>query len=209
MPALILPPLYAMLDPEQTRGRAAETVLRELLAGGVSILQVRVKSLAPSDFFALARRARVETRARGCKLIINDRADIALACDADGVHLGQDDLPLAAGRKLMGEKIVGISTHNIEQAREAERNGADYIGFGPMFGTSTKNTGFAPRGIEMLRQIRAEVKLPIVAIGGINEQNVQQVWQAGAGSAAIISDILGTDDVLSKTKRIIAAKASD
>ena len=78
-----------------------------------------------------------------------------------------------------------------------------------MFGTSTKNTGFAPRGIEMLRQIRAEVKLPIVAIGGINEQNVQQVWQAGAGSAAIISDILGTDDVLSKTKRIIAAKASD
>jgi len=198
-----------MLDPEQTRGRAAETVLRELLAGGVSILQVRVKSLAPSDFFALARRARVETRARGCKLIINDRADIALACDADGVHLGQDDLPLAAGRKLMGEKIVGISTHNIEQAREAERNGADYIGFGPMFGTSTKNTGFAPRGIEMLRQIRAEVKLPIVAIGGINEQNVQQVWQAGAGSAAIISDILGTDDVLSKTKRIIAAKASD
>ena len=209
MPALILPPLYAMLDPEQTRGRAAETVLRELLAGGVSILQVRVKSLAPSDFFALARRARVETRARGCKLIINDRADIALACDADGVHLGQDDLPLAAGRKLMGEKIVGISTHNIEQAREAERNGADYIGFGPMFGTSTKNTGFAPRGIEMLRQIRAEVKLPIVAIGGINEQNVQQVWQAGAGSAAIISDILGTDDVLSKTKRIIAAKAGD
>ena len=198
-----------MLDPEQTRGRAAETVLRELLAGGVSILQVRVKSLAPSDFFALARRARVETRARGCKLIINDRADIALACDADGVHLGQDDLPLAAGRKLMGEKIVGISTHNIEQAREAERNGADYIGFGPMFGTSTKNTGFAPRGIEMLRQIRAEVKLPIVAIGGINEQNVQQVWQAGAGSAAIISDILGTDDVLSKTKRIIAAKAGD
>src|SRR6266550_1087561 len=209
MPALILPPLYAMLDPEQTRGRAAETVLRELLAGGVSILQLRVKSLAPSDFFALARRARVETQARCCKLIINDRADIALACDADGVHLGQDDLPLAAGRKLMGEKIVGISTHNIEQAREAERNGADYIGFGPMFGTSTKNTGFAPRGIEMLRQIRAEVKLPIVAIGGINEQNVQQVWQAGAGSAAIISDILGTDDVLSKTKRIIAAKASD
>src|SRR5947207_1507951 len=104
MPALILPPLYAMLDPEQIRGRAAETVLRELLAGGVSILQVRVKSLAPSDFLALARRARVETRAaRGCKLIINDRADIALACDADGVHLGQDDLPLAAGRKLMGE----------------------------------------------------------------------------------------------------------
>jgi thiamine-phosphate pyrophosphorylase len=209
MPSLILPPLYAILDPEQTRGRAAETVLHELLAGGVSILQLRVKAMAPSDFFELAKRARAETQAHSCKLIINDRVDIGLACDADGVHLGQDDLPLAAGRKLMGNKIVGISTHDIEQAREAERNGADYIGFGPMFGTSTKNTGFAPRGIEMLRQIRIAVKLPIVAIGGINEQNVQQVWQAGADSAAIISDILGAEDVLSKTKRIIAAKASD
>jgi thiamine-phosphate pyrophosphorylase len=209
MPSLILPPLYVILDPEQTRGRAAETVLHELLAGGVSILQLRVKAMAPSDFFELAKRARAKTRAHGCKLIINDRVDIVLACDADGVHLGQDDLPLAAGRKLMGNKIVGISTHDIEQAREAERNGADYIGFGPMFGTSTKNTGFAPRGIEMLRQIRTGVKLPIVAIGGINEQNVRQVWQAGADSAAIISDILGADDVLSKTKRIIAAKASD
>jgi thiamine-phosphate pyrophosphorylase len=207
MSALTLPPLYAILDPEQTRGRAAETVFQALLTGGVSILQLRVKSLAPSDFFALAKQVRLETRVHGCKLIINDRVDIALACDADGVHLGQDDLPLAAGRKLMGEKIVGISTHNIEQAREAERNGADYIGFGPMFGTSTKNTGFAPRGIEMLRQIRIAVKIPIVAIGGINEQNVQQVWQAGADSAAIISDILAAADIVGKTTRILALRA--
>lgn len=202
MPSLILPPLYAILDPEQTRGRAAETVLHELLAGGVSILQLRVKSLAPSDFCALAKRARAETRTHGCKLIVNDRVDIALACDADGVHLGQDDLPLAAGKKLMGQKIVGISTHDLGQAQEAERNGADYIGFGPMFGTTTKNTGLTARGVEMLRQIRAAVKIPIVAIGGINEQNVQAVWQAGADSAAIISDILGANDIADKTKRI-------
>jgi len=202
MPSLVLPPLYAILDPEQTKDRAPESVLRELLDGGAAILQLRVKTMAPSDFFQLAQRARAETRARGCRLIVNDRVDIALACNADGVHLGQDDLPLAVGRQLMGTKIVGISTHDIDQAQEAELNGADYIGFGPMFGTTTKNTGYAARGIDMLRQIRAAVKLPIVAIGGINEQNVKQVWQAGADSAAIISDILGADDPAAKVRRI-------
>jgi thiamine-phosphate diphosphorylase len=206
MPPLVLPPLYAILDPEQTKGRAPESVLRDLLDGGAAILQLRVKTMAPSDFFQLAQRARAETRARGCKLIVNDRVDIALACDADGVHLGQDDLPLAMGRQLMGETIVGISTHEIEQAQEAELNGADYIGFGPMFGTTTKNTGYAARGIDMLRQIRAGVKIPIVAIGGINEQNVNQVWQAGADSAAIISDILGADDPAAKFRRIAALR---
>src|SRR6266545_4478693 len=208
MPSLVLPPLYAILDPEQTKGRAPESVLRDLLDGGAAILQLRVKTMAPSEFFQLAQRARSETRARGCRLIVNDRVDIALACNADGVHLGQDDLPLAVGRQLMGTKIVGISTHDIEQAQEAELNGADYIGFGPMFGTTTKNTGYAARGIDMLRQIRAAVKLPIVAIGGINEQNVKQVWQAGADSAAIISDILGADNPAAKTKRILTSRSA-
>lgn len=205
MSPLVLPPLYAILDPEQTRGRSCETVLRELLAAGVAILQLRVKTMAPSEFLELAQRARAETRSRGCKLIVNDRIDIALACDADGVHLGQDDLPLAVGRKLMGDKIIGISTHAIDQAKEAEQNGADYIGFGPMFGTTTKTTGYTARGVEMLQQIRAAVKIPVVAIGGINEQNVRQVWQAGADSAAIISDILGADDIAAKTKGILTA----
>ncbi|HVR16042.1 MAG TPA: thiamine phosphate synthase [Candidatus Limnocylindrales bacterium] len=209
MPSLVLPPLYAILDPEQTQGRAAEDMLRQLLAGGAAILQLRVKTMTPRDFLELARFARAETHAHGCKLIINDRVDVALACDADGVHLGQDDLPLAAGRKLVGQKIVGVSTHDIEQARDAERKGADYIGFGPMFSTQTKNTGYAARGVEMLGKIRAAVKLPIVAIGGINEQNVTQVWQAGADSAAIISDLLGADDVVAKTQRILAARTRD
>jgi thiamine-phosphate diphosphorylase len=209
MSSLVLPPLYAILDPEQTQGRAAEDTLRQLLAGGAAIVQLRVKTMAPRNFLELARFARAETRAYGCKLIINDRVDVALACDADGVHLGQDDLPLAAGRKLVGQKIVGVSTHDIEQARDAERKGADYIGFGPMFGTTTKNTGYAARGVEMLGKIRAAVKLPIVAIGGINEQNVTQVWQAGADSAAIISDLLGAADVVAKTQRILAARTRD
>ena len=209
MASLVLPPLYAILDPEQTQGRAAEDTLRQLLAGGAAIVQLRVKTMAPRNFLELARFARAETRAYGCKLIINDRVDVALACDADGVHLGQDDLPLAAGRKLVGQKIVGVSTHDIEQARDAERKGADYIGFGPMFDTTTKNTGYAARGVEMLGKIRAAVKLPIVAIGGINEQNVTQVWQAGADSAAIISDLLGAADLIAKTQRILAARTRD
>jgi len=204
MSGLMLPPLYAIFDPEQTAGRDAAAVLRQLLDGGAKIVQLRAKNLSPRDFLELARQARTLTRSSGCRLIINDRADIALACDADGVHLGQEDLPLQAARKILGEKIIGISTHDIEQAIEAEHAGADYIGFGPMFGTTTKATGYASRGVEMLRQIRAAVKLPIVAIGGIKEENVQEVWRAGADSAAIISDILGAADVAEKTKRILA-----
>jgi len=202
--ALSLPKLYAILDPEQTQGRAPDLVLQQLLDGGAKIVQLRVKTMAAADFLTLARGARTQTHAAGCQLIVNDRIDIALACDADGVHLGQEDLPLAVGRKLLGQKWVGISTHDIEQAKSAERNGADYIGFGPMFGTTTKATGLTARGLDMLKQIRSRVKIPIVAIGGINEQNVQSVWQAGADSAAIISDILGAEDIAKKTARIIA-----
>jgi len=202
---LVLPPLYAILDPEQIKGRAAEEVLRELLRAGVKILQLRAKSLTANEFLELAKLARGETATHGCRLIVNDRVDIAMACNADGVHLGQDDIPLHAGRKLMVNKIIGISTHDVEQARQAERHGADYIGFGPMFGTTTKDTGLTARGIDMLHQIRAAVAIPIVAIGGITEQNVSQVWQAGANSAAIISDILGAADIGGKVARIFAA----
>jgi thiamine-phosphate pyrophosphorylase len=205
-PRLSLPPLYAVLDPEQTKGRTAETVLRALLEGGVKLLQLRVKVIPARDFFQLARITRDLTRSHGCRLIVNDRLDIALACEADGVHLGQEDLPLRAARKLMGEKIIGISTHDVEQACEAEAGGADYIGFGPMFGTATKATGYSARGLQMLRQVREAVSIPIVAIGGITEANVNEVWQAGADSAAIISDILGADDIADKVKRILALR---
>jgi len=203
MPPLDLPPLYAILDPEQTKGRDGLFVLGQLLAGGAAVVQLRAKIMAPRDFLALAREARALTRALDRKLIVNDRVDIALACDADGVHLGQEDLPLDAARKLMAGKIIGVSTHSVEQAADAESGGADYVGFGPMFGTTTKVTGYGARGVEMLRRIRRAVKIPIVAIGGIKEENVAQVWQAGAESAAIISDVLGADDIAAKVRRII------
>ena len=203
-PRLQSPPLYAILDPEQTKGRAAETVLRELLEGGIRLIQLRAKAMTPVDFLRLACTTRTLTRSYDCRLIVNDRVDIALACEADGVHLGQEDLPLHAARKLMGERIIGISTHSTEQAKEAGDGGADYIGFGPMFGTTTKATGYSARGPAMLRQVREAVKVPIVAIGGITEGNVNEVWQAGADSAAIISDLLGADDIAEKVKRILA-----
>ena len=198
-----LPPLYAILDPEQTKGRTPSNILRELLSGGARTLQLRAKTLSPRDFLDLARETRKVTGSHGCRLIVNDRVDIAMACGADGVHLGQDDLPLHAARKLMGDKIIGISTHEVEQAKEAEHGGADYIGFGPMFGTTTKNTGYAARGLDMLRHVRAAVTISIVAIGGITENNVAQVWQAGADSAAIISDILGTENIADKVARVL------
>jgi thiamine-phosphate pyrophosphorylase len=200
------PPLYAILDPEQTEGRATETVLRELLEGGIKLLQLRAKAMIPLDFLRLACATRALTRSYSRGLIVNDRVDIALACEADGVHLGQEDLPLHAARKLMGDRIIGISTHSIEQAKEAEAGGADYIGFGPMYGTTTKATGYSARGLEMLRRVREAVTIPIVAIGGITEGNVTEVWQAGADSAAIISDLLGADDIADKVKRILALR---
>src|SRR4029450_1079073 len=198
------PPLYAILDPEQTKGRATEIVLRELLEGGIKLLQLRAKAMIPVDFLRLACATRALTRSYTCRLIVNDRVDIALACEADGVHLGQEDLPLQAARKLMGDKMIGVSTHEVEQVREAERGGADYIGFGPMFGTTTKATGYTARGLAMLHRVRNAVSIPIVAIGGITEGNINEVWRAGADSAAIISDLLGADDIVTKTKRILA-----
>ena len=173
-PRLQPPPLYAILDPEQIKDRATETVLRELLEGGIKLLQLRAKAMIPVDFLRLACATRTLTRSYACSLIVNDRVDIALACDADGVHLGQEDLPLHAARKLMGDRIIGISTHSTEQAKEAEDGGADYIGFGPMFGTTTKATGYSSRGPAMLRQVREAVSIPIVAIGGITEGNVKR-----------------------------------
>jgi thiamine-phosphate pyrophosphorylase len=201
-----LPALYGILDPEQIGGNSPDSVLRQLLQGGAKMIQLRAKAMSSRDFIQLAQKARDLTIPFDCKLIVNDRIDIALGSAADGVHLGQEDLPLEVGRKLLGDRLIGISTHSLEQAKEAEANGADYIGFGPIFGTATKNTGYTARGVEMLARVRAAVALPIIAIGGITEANIQEVWRAGADSAAIISDILKADDVTAKVSAILARR---
>lgn len=198
--------LYAIVDPEQTGGRPVASVIDAMLAGSVSVLQLRVKDLPADEFLRLALTARERTARAGCLLIVNDRVDIALAAQADGVHLGQEDLPLEAARPLVGEKLIGISTHSPEQAEAAERGGADYIGFGPMFPTRTKETGYASQGPARLESVRQRVRIPIVAIGGITAANVAQTWNSGADAAAIISYLTRGGDVTARVKEILSIR---
>ncbi len=157
------------------------------------------------------RRAIYETSLRladllmraGALFLVNDHPDIAMAVHADGVHLGQADLPLEQARRLLGSgKIIGISTHTIEQARAAQTAGADYIGFGPIFPTTTKDAG-PLQGLERLRAIRSVVTIPVIAIGGINEKNVGEVLRAGADGAAVISAILSVPDLHGAARAMI------
>jgi thiamine-phosphate pyrophosphorylase len=210
MPTFTFPnPLYAIAD---TLGRAELSFLdlaENLCAGGARLLQLRVKDLSSHEFLTLAHQVRAVCHRYGCVLIINDRADIALASDADGVHVGQADLPLAAARKVLGpHKIIGISTHDPVQAQEAERGGADYIGFGPLFGTMTKSTGYAARGFEQLREIRSLVRLPIVTIGGITTERAPSALAAGANAVAMISDLVLAPDVAKKVHKTLAVLQS-
>ncbi len=195
--------LYAILDPDQTGDRPLAPVLDAMLAGGVSVLQLRVKERPADEFLRLALTVRERTSRAGCLFIVNDRVDIALAAGADGVHLGQEDLPLEAARTLVGEKLIGVSTHSVEQAEGAEWGGADYIGFGPMFPTRTKETGYETRGLSMLASVRRRVSLPIVAIGGITAGNVAQTWSSGADAAAMISYLTRDGDVAARVKEIL------
>ncbi len=167
---------------------AAFTVLK----AGITFIQYRRKSGTRREFFEEALKFRKLTRYFSATLIINDFADIALAVDADGVHLGQEDLPLQEARKIMGKKIIGISTHDLAQAKEAEAGGADYIGFGPIFHTVTKDAG-SSRGIAALKMIKQNVSIPVVAIGGINIHNIASVMQAGADAVAMASALCRGD----------------
>jgi len=198
--------LYAILDPAQSKGRPFLSILSALLKGGASVIQLRAKGIPSREFFQLAVETRRHTSAAGCLFIVNDRLDIALSTGADGVHLGQGDLPLAVARRLMGDRGIGISTHDLDQAKDAERGGADYIGFGPIFGTATKHTGYPPRGLPMLKKIRKATNLPIVAIGGISEQNAGMVWEAGGNSVAMIGELLRAENIAEKVRRILALR---
>jgi thiamine-phosphate pyrophosphorylase len=137
---------------------------------------------------------------------VNDRLDLAQAVDADGVHLGQDDLPARAARALLGPgKLLGVSTHSLEQAILAAEDGADYVGIGPIFTTATKSTGYAPVGVGTIRQLRSRIDLPLLAIGGVTLSNVKEVIRAGAAGAAVISAIIGSDDIARATQAFLAA----
>jgi len=175
----------------------------EVLQAGVKWVQYRDKESDRCCLFETAVELRELTRKSGAFFIMNDHPDIAAAVDADGVHLGQDDMPVAEARKVLGsEKVIGISTHSIAEAVEAERGGADYIGFGPVFSTSTKDAGKAI-GTDMLARVRSEVNIPVVAIGGITAGELPRVVSAGAQAVAVASGIL-QGEIMDNVKRFIS-----
>ena len=193
---------YAMVDP--AGGHEPVSLAQTILDAGARIMQLRLKDAPGRDFLAAARAIAKLCRIRGAILIVNDRVDIAMLADAHGVHLGQQDLPLEAARRIAGpDKIIGISTHSLEQARAAENGGADYIGFGPMYSGGLKNIA-AGMGLDNLRAIRAAVRIPIVAIGGITEARVLETLAAGADAVAIITDVLNAPDIGAKVRSILA-----
>lgn len=167
-------------------------MVKRVLDAGIIFIQYRGKKKSRREIYNEAVKLRDLTRSYDAELIINDHSDIALAVDADGVHLGQDDLPLAEARRIMGGKIVGISTHSIEQARSAEAGGADYIGFGPIFHTITKDAG-APKGVDILRAMKQNISIPVVAIGGITIDSITDVMRAGADAVAVATAICNGD----------------
>ncbi len=171
---------------------------------GVTIVQLRSKNTDTRAFLDTALQLSATLVPYGIPLIINDRTDIALACKADGVHLGQKDLPLPFAREIMGKnKIIGITATNNKQAEEAESQGADYIGVGPVFDTGSKKEASKPIGLDQLAMIRKNIKIPILAIGGINPQNAALVLSSGVNGIAVISAILGSADVIASTKNLL------
>ncbi len=197
--------LYPLTDRSISKLSHAAQV-EQLNEGGARVVQLREKDLSPSEFYAEAVAAMQVARARGVKLIINDRVDIALAVRADGVHLGQTDLPPAVARRLLGrEAIIGFSTHTLEQAIIAAELPVDYIALGPIFKTSTKKASELPVGLVELHRVREAIgAVPLVAIGGINSENCQTIIDAGADAVALISALwTSPDGPAERTRQLI------
>lgn len=188
--------VYVILDPSVCLGRSLTDVLIDAATAGATIFQYRNKSASMKDAYVEALALRKVASDLGVTFIVNDRCDLVLAVDADGVHLGQEDLPLAYARKIMGpDKLIGLSTHNEHHVREAERFKPDYIGFGPIFKPDSKQDHDPVVGIKGLKQVRSLTSLPIFAIGGITVDNVGEVMRGGANGVAVISAILKAPDI--------------
>lgn len=203
-----LPRLCLITDRRFIGDRLLVDVVREAIKGGIQLIQFREKALGRRAAFEDATALRELTAAHGVLFLVNDDVDLAMAVEADGVHLGQDDLPLAVARDLLGtNRIIGISTHTPQEALEAQAGGADYIGFGPIFETGTKPTGRPPLGIKGIAMVRRQVTVPIYAIGGLTSERVAEAVRAGAHGVAIISAILASPDVRQATSEFIRALA--
>jgi thiamine-phosphate pyrophosphorylase len=194
-----LPKIYPITDVSITKLSHLKQV-KQLIKGGAEIIQLREKTASSSDFYEAAQEVMIFARTRNVKIIINDRVDIALAVGADGIHLGQNDLPPAKARKILGANaIIGFSTHNIEQAIKAVKLPIDYLAIGPIFATDTKENPDPVVGIKGLSNVRKAIgDFPLVAIGGINFENAKSVFANGADSMAVVSAILNPSTDISE-----------
>jgi len=186
---------YALPEP----GRGHLDVARAAIEGGADALQLRDKEMGGREMYDLCMRIRelLQKSGAGCTFLVNDRVDVAVAAHADGVHLGQDDLPATSARPLIaGDMVMGISATTPEEAQRAQAEGADYLGVGPVFPTPSKPDAVPPIGMGGLVEIREAVEVPIVAIGGIDEENAREVLEAGADGIAVISAVSGAEDML-------------
>ncbi len=170
-------------------------IISQAIDGGVETVQLREKDLSTVELYVLASKIREITREKGANLIINDRVDIALAVDADGVHLGWQSLGIEIVRKMIGQyKLIGFSAHNLKEAENAENSGADYVTISPIFDTAHKDYFIEPLGTEKIGKIKEEIDIPVIALGGINENNVNGVLENGADGIAVISAILQSEN---------------
>jgi thiamine-phosphate pyrophosphorylase len=187
--------LYAIVDPEHCGGRDPRQVARAVLRGGCAALQLREKRMPPAERAALGRELRELCALRGTPFVVNDDLELALSLGADGVHLGQTDLPVEAARQQAGGRLaIGVSTHDLQQARDAERRGADLIGFGPVFTTQSKRDPDPVVGLAALSSACAAVSIPVVAIGGLTLARAAEVRSAGAAMGAVISAVCSASD---------------
>jgi len=200
--AIPLAGLYVILDPSVRPDRPLMEVLTAAAAGHVRIFQYRNKTASMKDALTEAGPLRRRARELNVLFLVNDRCDLALAINADGVHLGQSDLPYLKARQLLGEqKYIGLSTHNADQVKEAEQLRPDYIGFGPIFTPASKTDHDPVVGVEGLTRVRALTSLPLFAIGGIQTQHVRPLMEAGANGIAVISAVCGAPDITAAAAR--------
>ena len=198
--------LTLVTDRTRTRGRELTTVVAECVAAGLPAVQAREKDLGAADLAVLCRRLRELTRARGARLIVNDRVDVALAVGADAVQRTQASLPVDDIRRVAGSRLaIGASVHSLEDAIDAELRGADWVVFGPVYDTPSKRRWGPPQGLERLAKAASAVRVPIVAIGGITPERVKDVRAAGATGVAAIAAILDTDSPADATRRFLDA----
>lgn len=197
--------LYGLTAEKFSQGRGNEEVVRAMLDAGVKIVQYREKTKKMGAKYAECQALREMTRAAGAAFIVNDDIDLALLVGADGVHVGQEDLPVDAVRRLVGpDTAIGLSTHSPDQARAAVAAGADYIGVGPIFATQTKDDVCAPVGFEYLDFVTANIELPFVAIGGIKQHNIAEVAAHGARCVALVTEIVGASDIRARVAALAA-----